>query len=83
MHTRHANPPTHPTVDLRVLFATVGGRMAVARKQAGKTQLEAAYALGVSRSQLANMETGESMIALAHLYNAALLYGVDAKTLLP
>lgn len=50
------------------LYKVVGGRIAERRKTVGLTQVEVAQLTGVSRPSLANMERGDQVIALHHLY---------------
>jgi len=71
-------------VDVRALYAFVGQRFKAARKKAKLTQSEAARALGMSRTNLANIEGAlPQRILLEHVYNAALLFRCSAKDLLP
>jgi len=71
-------------VDERALYKEIGRRMKAARNKAGLTGLEAALALGMSRTNLANIEGAyPTRVLLDHIYNAAVLYNCSVRSLLP
>lgn len=75
---------TRRVVDVRALYKDVGARFKAARNRAGLTQAEAAQMLGMSRTNLANIEGAlPQRILLEHLYNAALVFKCSVRELLP
>lgn len=60
-----------------------GAMIIVARKAAGMTQHELAMRAGISRGQLANIETDRTDVPLKTLGRIADALGVSAKDLLP
>ena len=75
---------THWTIDSRALYKEIGRRMKAARNKRGMTGGDAAKALGMSRTNLANIEGAyPTRVLLDHLYNAAVLYGCNVRSFLP
>jgi len=61
--------------------SVVGVLLTTGRTKAGRTQLEVAEALGISRGQVANVEGGRSSIAGEMIYEWAEFCGVSCKAL--
>lgn len=53
------------------------------RKAAGRSQVDVASQLGVTRAHVSLMEDGKTRILLEHLYNLAIVFGVPVSALLP
>lgn len=67
----------------RELLRAVGLRLRDAREYCGLTQSAAAAAVGVVRSQIANIEAGRSDIPLSRLMDFAELYEREPGWFLP
>ena len=74
---------TRRVVDAGSLYAEVGQLIKAERNRQQATQNAAAFLLGVSRTQLTNIERGASAVMLPHLYNLALAWGVPITRFLP
>lgn len=74
---------TRRVVDVPALYRDVGGRLRQARQRAKLTQEDVGIVLGMTRSNVANLEAGKTRILLEHVYNVALLVGRQARELLP
>ena len=59
-------------------MAIMGARIAM-----GKTQQECASAIGISRPQLANIETGRSNVGLDMIRPFAKYFGLEIEELIP
>lgn len=59
-----------------------GQRLALARTNVGVTQAQVGEHLGVSRSSIANMESGRQTICARHVALASVVLRVDARWLL-
>lgn len=59
----------------------LGESLGAARRAAGRTQEEAAEALGVSRQTISKWETGETLPDIVQCQNLAALYGTDLDRL--
>ncbi|PYE30164.1 Xre family transcriptional regulator [Rhizobium sp. PP-WC-1G-195] len=60
----------------------IGERLRVARESAGRTQADAAEAIGVARTTLVAMEKGARRVKIAELQQLARLFGTSANGLL-
>lgn len=74
---------TRRVVDMQALYTSIGRNLKQAREKAGVSQRDVGMALGMSRANVANMEAGTMRILLEHVYNAALLFNVPLRRLLP
>lgn len=61
----------------------IGPLITAARQRANLTQLEVASQIGVSRPQLANIETGRSDLPVSRLLRIAAALKISARDLLP
>ena len=62
---------------------TCGLHLAIARKIHGITQAKLAERLGVTRSQLANIEAGRSRVYVDVIWRAAIVMGLNVTKLIP
>lgn len=75
---------TRRVVDTSALYKHVGQLFRAARNKSGLTQQEMANALGMSRTNYANIEGAtQQRILLEHVYNAALIMKIPVSKLLP
>ena len=65
------------------LYAAVGSRVRRARVDAGMTQVQLADVLGISRSSVANLESGRQRISVWRLASLAQALGCSRHDLLP
>lgn len=61
----------------------VGAFVLATRKRKGLTQLELSEACGLSRGQIANLETGRTDLSIKALYRVAKALDVQPRELLP
>jgi len=71
------------TVDTPSLYLTIGQAMKEAREAAGMSQEQVGLALGMTRANMSNLESGRSAILLPHVYNLAMLLDLPIHRLLP
>ena len=74
---------TRRVVDMEALYREIGRRMRAVREQRGLSQQHVGIALGVTRANIANLESGAHRILLEHIYNAAMVFNVPVSKLLP
>lgn len=67
----------------RGLQREIGARICMAREIAGITQMELAKRLGLSRTQLTNLEAGRSDTGATTIVRIARSIGIKAGRLLP
>lgn len=72
----------HVEIDPQRL-AEVGARLRSLREERGQTQANVAQAVGVHRTYLGRLESGQKNITLGVLYGLADHFGVAAASLLP
>jgi transcriptional regulator with XRE-family HTH domain len=70
-------------VDTKAMYSEIGKRLRMVRNRKSMSQQQVGIALGVTRAAIANIEAGNHRILLEHIYNAALLFNVPARELLP
>lgn len=69
-------------MELNLEFVAIGGRLRVARQEAGLSQDDAAAAAGVARTTISNWEAGRNMPCIIQFRTLISLYGVTGhKTL--
>ncbi len=61
----------------------IGARLRSLREERGETQVHVAQAVGLHRTYLGRLETGQKNVTLAVLYKLADYFEVAAATLLP
>jgi transcriptional regulator with XRE-family HTH domain len=71
------------TGDLPVEQVHVGSLIVAARKAKGMTQADLAASVGVSRAQIANIESGRSDFPMSRLRKMADALGVSLRDLVP
>lgn len=64
-------------------YIAIGARIRNERVKSGITQQDLAYALGVQRTSIVNMEAGLQRFPIHKIYVLSVLLGVSAKSLLP
>lgn len=74
--------PDDTQTDDDILAKAIAGRLARARKVSELTQEQVTIHLGISRAQLANMETGRSSVSVGHLIKLAKLYNRSVEYLI-
>lgn len=74
---------TRRVVDAQALYRDIGRRMKDARTRAKLSQDAVGVAIGMTRANVANLESGKTRILLEHVYNVALLVGRPVRELLP
>jgi transcriptional regulator with XRE-family HTH domain len=62
---------------------TIGSCVLAARRKAGLTQIELSEKSGISRGQIANLETDRTDLSIKALMRVATALGVPAGDLLP
>lgn len=70
-------------VDALSLYQTIGGLMKAARERAGLTQEAVGIQLGMTRANVANLESGKTAIMVTHIYNLAAMLEIPVSKLLP
>lgn len=76
-------PYCHGTGELKPDEVTVGTMVLSIRKSVGMTQQDVARKAGLSRTQIANLETGRTDIPVLTLRRIADALGCSAKDLIP
>lgn len=72
-----------PVFDQRGFNHEVGLRVMVARKVKKLTQAKLGERIGITRCQLANMESGRSRWALDQVWRAAIILQIPISSLIP
>lgn len=70
-------------IDENTLYEAVGGEIRKYRQQRGWTQDQLARQVGLERTSISNIESGNQRVPLHALYLFAQAFGIDPADLLP
>ncbi len=69
-------PPSHSRLS-REALSLLGKRIQLARKERRMSETDLAARVGIARSTLQRIESGDPMVAIGRVFEAAVITGVD------